>query len=341
MSEKKITNPITARKPKSAAGIILTTVVTDASHGDVNTQPKAGILGVDHVGIVVPDRQQALDFFINVLGFTPVTTLGPVTLDAGWKDENAINAATGAITYTMLKSGTGASIELLTYQNSLGSKEHPAGDDVGASHIAFYTTDIYSAVSHLEAAGVKFIGEPSLILSGDTAGEMWVYFLTPWGSTIELVSYPDGMGYEKNSPKTLLWSPKNAVRKVGANAAAAISGDEGKSIADRHLMLWSERESSKRLQIMDKIYSEDIVMVDPHLIATGHAQVDDFIQNLHQANPDFLFSAAQPVDAHHDIVRLYWQAGPATKPDLVTGMDLLFIEKGKVQKLYVFVDGTE
>jgi hypothetical protein len=33
-----------------------------------------------------------------------------------------------------------------------------------------------------------------------------VYFVSPWGMTMELVSYPKGMAYEA-SAKDILWTP--------------------------------------------------------------------------------------------------------------------------------------
>ncbi len=118
---------------------------------------------------------------------------------------------TGAVTIKMINAGTGASVEVFSYEDNKGSKVQPNSDDIGASHIAFYTSDISNAVKYLKSKGVKVLGEPFLTPSGDTAGESWVYFETPWGSKMELVSYPNGKEYEKSNPKTVLWSPKNTV----------------------------------------------------------------------------------------------------------------------------------
>ncbi|MEH6578374.1 MAG: hypothetical protein V7731_15025 [Amphritea sp.] len=39
--------------------------------------------------------------------------------------------------------------------------------------------------------------------AGANAGESWVYFMTPWGMQLELVSYPNGMAYEKDTESRL------------------------------------------------------------------------------------------------------------------------------------------
>ena len=44
------------------------------------------------------------------------------------------------------------------------------------------------------------LGEPTCMTEGPTAGESWVYFLAPWGMQLELVSYPQGKAYSRQSP---------------------------------------------------------------------------------------------------------------------------------------------
>lgn len=339
MLKSIFTDPVVASTLKSAVGVILATSVGSILPQNTYAQSKADILGIDHVGINVPDLQQAVNFFSDVLGFTPVTTLGPVPLDAAWKEANRMNKATGPVTIKMIHAGTGANIEVFSYQDNQGSKNQPGGDDIGASHIAFYTTDIKSAVTYLKSKNVQVLGEPFLMPSGDTQGESWVYFLTPWGSKMEFVSYPDGKGYEKNNPKTVLWSPKNSESStVGKSENSPMSNEAIKSLVEQHLALWNEHNPAKRKQIMQAIYSPNLEMVDRHFVANGYEQVDSFIQDLQKKSPDFRFSHAKPIDIHHNVARLFWQVGSKSKPDAVTGMDLFVIENGKVVKMYVFVN---
>lgn len=339
MLKSIFTDPSVANTLKSAVGVILATSVGSILPQNTYAQSKADILGIDHVGINVPDLQQAVNFFSDVLGFTPVTTIGPVPLDAAWKEANRMNKATGPVTIKMMHAGTGSNIEVFSYQDNQGEKKQPGGDDIGASHIAFYTTDIKGAVAYLKSKNVQVLGEPFLMPSGDTQGESWVYFLSPWGSKMEFVSYPNGKGYEKNNPKSVLWSPKDvATGKLISAQNNVLSSDAVKSLVEKHLTLWNESNPEKRKEIIKSIYSPDIEMVDRHFVARGYEQVDSFIQDLQKKSPDFRFSHVKPVDTHHNIARLFWQVGSKAKPDVVTGMDLFVVENGKVAKLYVFVN---
>ncbi|MBP0597985.1 VOC family protein [Herbaspirillum sp. LeCh32-8] len=165
-------------------------------------------VGVDHVGINVPNLQQAEQFFSSAFGCVPVTHIGPFKLDgaAGGGDTKFAPRA-DSVTLAMLRCGTGSNIELFEYKNSKGSMDMPKAEDIGASHIAFYTDDIAGAVAYLKSQGITILGEPITMPSGDTQGETWVHFRSPWGSEMELVSYPKGKGYEKHS-SVKLWNPK-------------------------------------------------------------------------------------------------------------------------------------
>lgn len=327
----------TNKKVQTSAAAMLHLLILFSASDKTVAQNSAGIVGIDHVGINVPDLNKAVAFFSDVLGFTPVTQLGPIPLDADWKKLNHINPDTGAVTIKMINAGNGASIEVFEYADNKGSKIHPKTDDIGASHIAFYVNDINAAVEYLKSKGVKIIGEPFTMPSGDTAGESWVYFETPWGSKMELVSYPSGKGYEKANPKTVLWSPKNKTIKKTVDD---FDSKKNTLIVGNHLKIWNERDEAKRKVLLNQVYAADVEMVDRHFIAEGFEDISKFIVELQTKNPDFRFSA-KSIETNHNIVRLYWQFGSKAKPSVVSGMDLFVIENNKVQKLYVFVDQKE
>ena len=300
----------------------------------------AGIVGVEHTGINVPDLPQAVQFFTAVLGFTPVTQMGPFPLDAAWKERFHMHAGTGPVTIGMVRAGTGANIELFQYQASAGSAQLPGGDDIGATHIAFYTTDIQASVAYLRSKGVKLVGKPALVPSGDNAGLTWVYFETPWGAKMELVSYPQGQAYEKANPKVKLWSPMETGSTPSPSSLnnTPLTKAQATKLIQQQLAIWNQQDASKRKVTIQKVYAPNLLVVDRHFVGQGPSRIDDFITDLQQQNPKSVFSSARPIETHHNVIRFYWQLGTATQPNAVTGMDLLVIENGKIQQRYVFVD---
>jgi hypothetical protein len=67
-----------------------------------------------------------------------------------------MQSGTGPVTIKMVRAGYGANIELFEYSDSKGSTLQPGSDDIGATHIAFYTSDIKAAISYLKSKDVKF-----------------------------------------------------------------------------------------------------------------------------------------------------------------------------------------
>jgi catechol 2,3-dioxygenase-like lactoylglutathione lyase family enzyme len=169
--------------------------------------------GIDHVGINVPGLVQAEQFFGDAFGCTAVTHIGPFPIPPSMSHEHtgAVPAQADSVRIAMLRCGSGANIELFEYKNAQGAILAPEAGEIGASHIAFYTDDVAGGVANLKARGITILGEPVTMPGGETAGETWVHFLSPWGSEMELVGYPHGKGYEK-SAKLKLWSPKYPAR---------------------------------------------------------------------------------------------------------------------------------
>lgn len=166
-------------------------------------------VGMDHVGFNVPDLDQAVKFFTDVMGFHKIYEEGKLPLDANGKSAFKIRP-NGEITHiAMMATGYGSNIELFEFQSPNRNMERPMTDDIGWYHIAFYTKNMTKSVAYLKSKSVEFIGAPIEHKDGPNGGLTGVYFKTPWGLMIELVSYPKGMAYEKNHPKYRLWSPRN------------------------------------------------------------------------------------------------------------------------------------
>jgi catechol 2,3-dioxygenase-like lactoylglutathione lyase family enzyme len=82
----------------------------------------------------------------------------------------------------------------------------PRNSDVGGHHLAFYVDDFDAALSYLETKGVRILGTPTMRTTGPNAGQNWIYFLSPWGMQLELVSFPNGKAYERDTDLRL-WHP--------------------------------------------------------------------------------------------------------------------------------------
>jgi catechol 2,3-dioxygenase-like lactoylglutathione lyase family enzyme len=178
--------------------------------GAAKADSMPGMLGHDHTGITVPDMDQAVKFFTEVIGCKKAMSFGPFQDDKGnfMKDVLDVNPRAVITQITMIRCGVGSNIELFSYKSPDQQVVQPKNSDVGGYHIAFYVEDIKAADAYLRSKGVWTLFGPVPIDQGPAAGQAIVYFKAPWGLQMEAISYPKGMAYEKDA-STILWSPKD------------------------------------------------------------------------------------------------------------------------------------
>jgi len=174
-----------------------------------NANGQLGLVGMDHVGITVPDIDQAVAWFEDVMGCVAPLTFGPFSDPTGTFMQDLLDVDPRAVVeqITMVRCGRSANIELFKYTAPDQRTTFPKNSDWAGHHIAFYVTDIDAAVAYMVSKGAqKFLG-PLPVTDGPAAGQSINYFRTPFRTYIELISYPNGMAYERD-PSRPLWSPK-------------------------------------------------------------------------------------------------------------------------------------
>ena len=166
-----------------------------------------GLAGTDHIGFTVPNLEEAVHFFVEVIGCEPFYELGPFRAHGNWMEEH-LNVHPDAVMKRLkfLRCRNGPNIEIFEYEAPDQNREQPRNSDVGGHHLAFYVDDIDAAVAYLKSKGVRVLGEPTVRTMGPSAGQSWVYFLAPWGMQLELVSFPNGKAYERETSRRL-WHP--------------------------------------------------------------------------------------------------------------------------------------
>jgi len=158
-----------------------------------------GITGLDHIGITVPDIEEAHRFFVDVLGCEYMYRLGPYQDAEGTWMEDHMNVHPRTVMRQMrfFRLGGRAVFEVFQYEAPGQGVTPPRNSDVGGHHVAIYVEDMDAAVAALHAHDLRVLGEPT-VSSGASEGQRWLYFLSPWGMQFELVSYPDGKAYDRD-----------------------------------------------------------------------------------------------------------------------------------------------
>lgn len=155
-----------------------------------------GVRQVDHIGITVPDLDKAHRFFTEVLGAEYLYRLGPYAHHDDWMSRQ-LNVDSRAVMERLhfYRLGGQAIFEVFQYAAPDQSSTPPRNSDVGGHHVALYVEDLDAAVEALRANGLTVLGDPVSSTSA-SAGQRWIYFLSPWGMQFELVSYPGGKAFD-------------------------------------------------------------------------------------------------------------------------------------------------
>lgn len=172
-----------------------------------------GLRGIEHIGITVPDLEQATTFFVEVLGCEPVLDSGPIRFAEGDRMTRLLDVHPRAVIHKMrhLRCGHGPNIELFQYSAPDQNMVRPKNSDMGGHHLTFYTDDFKATLDWLRGKNVRLLDGPNYVETGPNSGVHWIYFLAPWGLQMELVSYPNGRGYQEATERRL-WHPAHPAR---------------------------------------------------------------------------------------------------------------------------------
>jgi catechol 2,3-dioxygenase-like lactoylglutathione lyase family enzyme len=122
-----------------------------------SSDPMPGMRGVNHIGMTVPDMEEAVSFFSDVLGFEKVMSFGPFRDDKGTFMQDVLNVNPRAVIeqITMMRCGFGSNVELFKYSAPDQKTVYPKSSDIGGYHVAIYVDDINKAADYLKSKGVK------------------------------------------------------------------------------------------------------------------------------------------------------------------------------------------
>ncbi|MCW2934933.1 MAG: sle [Actinomycetia bacterium] len=147
----------------------------------------------DHVGLTVPDLDEAVAFFVDVLGAAEQYRFGqqddPVLMEGGIgvHPRASFRAA-------MLRLAPTLNVELFQWTAPRQRPQMPQPSDIGGHHLCLLVDDLDAAIAELRGRPeLRIYDGPGRLTMGAHAGGRWIYFRTRWGLQIELIAdRPDG-----------------------------------------------------------------------------------------------------------------------------------------------------
>jgi catechol 2,3-dioxygenase-like lactoylglutathione lyase family enzyme len=125
------------------------------------------IRAVEHIGVTVPDLEQATTFFAEAFGAQKIYDMLDEPL-RGPAVEKGLGVPEGAVieAIRMLRLGHGPNIELFTY-TGVPQRDAVVPSDYGLQHFCVYVDDIAAAAAQVEMAGGTLLSTPGDLPGGD------------------------------------------------------------------------------------------------------------------------------------------------------------------------------
>jgi lactoylglutathione lyase len=149
------------------------------------------MLGLWHFSFTVSDLDEAIDFYVDVLGCTLVHRQA----QDNEYTRSLVGYPNADLRIAQIRIGDGGSLsthdlELVQYLTPRGERGDTNICNPGAAHLAFAVEDLPSEYERLTARGIKFFSAPNQITAGVNAGGAAVYFYGPDDIVHEMVQPP-------------------------------------------------------------------------------------------------------------------------------------------------------
>jgi catechol 2,3-dioxygenase-like lactoylglutathione lyase family enzyme len=160
---------------------------------------------VHHVGLTVPDLDEAVEFFVDAIGCDVLYRKGPFGDPDGDSMERRLDVHPDATaSLAMLRCGPTMNLELFEWAAPDQDETAPKNSDIGAMHLGLQVEEIDAAVTALaDRNDVTMLDGPHTNDDGPTAGLTYVYCRVEWGLYLELLESPGRMPYADNTDERL------------------------------------------------------------------------------------------------------------------------------------------
>ena len=101
--------------------------------------------------------------------------------------------------------------------------------------------------------------------------------------------------------------------------------------------VFSERDPKRRLEVIARNYTEDVIWTDPDGTTQGREALNEQAQKLLDRMPAFVFSAAGPVHVSPDLGLLAFNLGVPEQPPAVSGIDVALVRDGRIAVLHTLL----
>jgi hypothetical protein len=110
-------------------------------------------------------------------------------------------------------------------------------------------------------------------------------------------------------------------------------------VIERYIQAWNETDARLRRMLVDEVWAEDAIYIDPLAETRGRDNVDALIAAAQAQFPGLRLRLIGSVDSHHRQARFTWGLGLDGAEPVAIGFDVaLAHEDGRLLGMYGFLD---
>ena len=116
--------------------------------------------------------------------------------------------------------------------------------------------------------------------------------------------------------------------------------EQSPAVIIRNLLeVFNEQDETKRLQVLQELYVPEATFFEADASFRGHVAINQRVTEvLKTLPPDAFFRTAGVATQNHNLARLPWTLGLKDGTVLLSGMDIVTLERERITALYIFID---
>ena len=112
-------------------------------------------------------------------------------------------------------------------------------------------------------------------------------------------------------------------------------------VVAEHLTIWNSPAGEERSRSIASTYADDVLVAEADAVYHGAEGAEKAIDGLQAATPGMRLELSGPIATAQDPSTYTWTLGPAGGTPVATGRDVITVQDGVVQSVYVLIDAPQ
>lgn len=108
------------------------------------------------------------------------------------------------------------------------------------------------------------------------------------------------------------------------------------TLVENYFEMWNEPDASTRRDIIEKLWTQDAMSVDPVAAAKGHEEIAAMVTGVQTSYPGHRFNLTGEITEHHDRLHFRWEMKDADEKVQLAGLDSVRLAENQFADLAGF-----